>query len=59
MAFHPFSHERQVTLGVSVKTLWRMRTAGDFPAPLTIGRRSKRWRQETVEAYIQKQEGGR
>ncbi len=46
-------------LGVSIKTLWRMRTAGDFPAPLTIGRRSKRWRPETVEAYIQKQEGAR
>lgn len=46
-------------LGVSVVTLWRMRTAGDFPEPMTIGRRSKRWRPETVEAYIERQEGAR
>ncbi len=46
-------------LGVSVVTLWRMRTAGDFPEPMTIGQRSKRWRPETVEAYIERQEGAR
>jgi len=46
-------------LGVSVKTLWRMRTAGDFPQPMTIGRRSKRWRSEEVDAYIEKQSGAR
>lgn len=46
-------------LGVSVKTLWRMRASGEFPQPMTIGRRSKRWRPEDVEAYIRKQEGAR
>ncbi|WP_427024850.1 helix-turn-helix transcriptional regulator [Aureimonas ureilytica] len=43
-------------LGVSIKTLWRMRTAGDFPALLTISRRSKRWRPEIVETYIEELE---
>ena len=52
---HPLMSADDVAqrLGVSVVTLWRMRTAGEFPAPMTIGRRLKRWRPEDVEAYIE------
>ena len=52
---HPLMSTEDVAqrLSISVKTLWRMRTAGEFPAPLTIGRRLKRWRPEDVEAYIE------
>lgn len=46
-------------LGVSVKTVWRMRAAGEFPQPITIGRTSKRWPMEDVEAYIAKKVGAR
>lgn len=38
-------------LGISVRSVWRLSSAGDFPSPVSIGR-SKRWARQAIEAYI-------
>jgi predicted DNA-binding transcriptional regulator AlpA len=38
--------------GVSKRTLRRWWQAGDFPAPLRIGRRSIRWRLSDLQNFI-------
>lgn len=38
-------------LSVSVRTLWRMRDAGELPAPIKIGR-LVRWRKEAVDHWF-------
>lgn len=44
---------------LGVRTIWRHVSTGDFPAPLTIGRRLKRWNRESIERWIAaKAEGG-
>lgn len=38
-------------LRVSVRTLWRLRSAGKLPRPLRIGH-SIRWRADEIDAWI-------
>jgi len=38
-------------MGVSVRTLWRMLSAGKVPSPLRIGRNT-RWRASELTAWI-------
>ncbi len=38
-------------LNVSLRTLWRLRSAGDVPAPLTIGA-TVRWRVDELRKFI-------
>jgi predicted DNA-binding transcriptional regulator AlpA len=45
-------------LGISLPELDRLRAGGRLPRPdLTLGRRSPRWRSETIRAYLER--GGR
>jgi predicted DNA-binding transcriptional regulator AlpA len=40
-------------LACDVRTLDRMRSSGRFPAPdLVVGRRSPRWRAETIREWL-------
>jgi len=38
-------------LQVSLRTLWRMRSAGDLPTPLRVGA-AVRWRKEEIIRWI-------
>lgn len=38
-------------LGVSIRTLWRLRAAGKLPHPIRLGG-SVRWRPEDIQAWI-------
>ncbi len=39
--------------GCSRASIWRWLKAGKLPAPITVGDRSKRWRQSDVERFIE------
>ncbi|MGH8191184.1 MAG: helix-turn-helix transcriptional regulator [Rhodanobacteraceae bacterium] len=39
-------------LAVSPRQVWRMSTTGQFPQPITIGLRCKRWRAGEVEQFL-------
>jgi len=39
------------TLGIGVRSVWRLTSAGELPAPISVGR-SKRWERRTIEAYV-------
>lgn len=45
-------------LGISRTTLWRMERSAEFPAGLMIGKRSKRWREEDIDAFVERCMGG-
>lgn len=47
--------EVAVILGVSKRTIYRLVSAGEFPAPIRI-RASSRWRRSTVNAWIAERE---
>lgn len=38
-------------LGISVRSVWRLTSAGELPGPITLGR-SKRWARRTIEEYV-------
>ena len=38
-------------LGVSVRTVWSLRSAGEIPEPVKIGSRT-RWKRSEIETYI-------
>ena len=42
-------------LGVSPRHVWRMADADDFPRPLAIGAKLKRWPRSVVLAWIEAQ----
>ncbi|AWK86543.1 helix-turn-helix transcriptional regulator [Azospirillum thermophilum] len=44
--------EVRMMLGVSRTTLWRMRCAGRFPAPIQMGTRSVRYRRSDVVGWV-------
>jgi predicted DNA-binding transcriptional regulator AlpA len=39
------------SLGISVRTLWRLRNGGKLPRPVQLGR-SLRWRADEIEKWI-------
>ena len=45
-------------LNISRTTLWRLERSAEFPAGLMIGKRSKRWREEDVDAFVAQCMGG-
>jgi excisionase family DNA binding protein len=46
-------------IGVHFKTLYRMVVKGEFPAPLNLGHRTKRFRRADVEAWVETFKTGR
>jgi excisionase family DNA binding protein len=44
-------------LRVSVRSVERMNTRGDLPAPVAVGR-SRRWNKAAVLQYLQHRQGG-
>ncbi|MEO1583760.1 MAG: helix-turn-helix domain-containing protein [Planctomycetota bacterium] len=38
-------------LGVSVRTVWSLRSAGEIPAPIKFGN-TTRWRRSEIESHI-------
>lgn len=46
------AEEVAALLGVSLRTIWRMRERGQLPHPLRLGRQTLRWRREDVEQWI-------
>lgn len=50
------SHQIAALLGISKRTLERLRSSGEFPAPdLRLGPRILRWRSSTVRAWLEAQ----
>lgn len=45
---------RQVAglLQVHVRTVWRMAAAGEIPKPITIGRKTVRWRASDIQRFL-------
>jgi excisionase family DNA binding protein len=39
-------------LQISVSSLWRGVAAGRIPAPVTVGKRSTRWKQSALQAWL-------
>ena len=39
-------------LSVSVRTIWRMRDAGELPQPVRLGNKLVRWQRRDIETYI-------
>jgi predicted DNA-binding transcriptional regulator AlpA len=42
-------------LGVSPRHVWRMADAGEFPRPVAVGSKLKRWPRAVVLAWIEAQ----
>ena len=42
-------------LGVSPRHVWRMSDAGDFPKPVPVGAKLKRWPRSVVLAWVESQ----
>jgi predicted DNA-binding transcriptional regulator AlpA len=42
-------------LGVSPRHVWRMADAGEFPRPVAVGAKLKRWPRSVVLAWIESQ----
>lgn len=40
-------------LSIGETTLWRMEKRGEFPKPIVLGRRCKRWRSSDIENFIE------
>jgi predicted DNA-binding transcriptional regulator AlpA len=40
-------------LSVSVRTVWRMRDAGQLPRPVRVASKMVRWRRSDIESFIQ------
>jgi excisionase family DNA binding protein len=38
-------------VGLSVRTVWRLAAAREFPAPVRVGR-ATRWRRADIEAWV-------
>lgn len=36
----------------SVRSIWRMRSARQLPAPIRVGQGAVRWRKQDIEAWI-------
>lgn len=45
-------------LSMSVRTVWRLRSAGCLPKPIRIGR-SVRWDRADIERWVDELKGGR
>jgi len=46
-------------LSLHPRTIWRMVSAGDLPAPIGIGRRAKRWRLVDLQTWMDQQAGSK
>jgi len=44
-------------LGIAERTVWRYRSSGELPAPVSIGG-ATRWRLTDIQAFIDEQIGG-
>ena len=41
-----------VTIGLSRMSVYKLRKAGDFPEPVTLGKGAIRWRESELTAWI-------
>ena len=39
-------------VALSRMAVWKLRKAGDFPAPITLGKGALRWKQSEIAAWI-------
>ena len=39
-------------LGLSTRTVWKLSSKGEFPRPLTVGQKARRWPAADVDAYV-------
>lgn len=46
--------EVQARIGLASSTLYEMTAAGEFPAPIPIGRQAVAWLESEVDAWIKK-----
>lgn len=42
-------------LGISTRHLWRMADSGQFPRPISLGLKLKRWSRSVVERWLAEQ----
>ena len=40
------------SVGLSRDSVYKLRKAGDFPAPVTLGKGALRWKQSEIAAWI-------
>ncbi|THD82416.1 AlpA family phage regulatory protein [Aliigemmobacter aestuarii] len=40
-------------IGIDFNTLWRWRKAGTFPTPIRISRKTLRWREDEILAWME------
>lgn len=45
-------------LGLGVRTVWRLASAGEIPRPIAVGR-SARWLESELAAWIKERQAGR
>ena len=43
-------------LGISRTTIWRLVKGGDFPKPISLGKRAKGWRREDIDEWVRSRE---
>lgn len=51
--FIPPHEVQQITGGLSLATLWRMRRRGEFPEPVSVSPGRKAWRESDIERWMQ------
>lgn len=49
--------EVKATVGLSTATIYRLIRAGDFPAPIKLGKNSSGWIAADVQAWIMRRAG--
>jgi excisionase family DNA binding protein len=48
------SQQVAAALGISVRTLWRLVSGGNFPQPVRYNRKLVRWKASDLRAYLEK-----
>lgn len=49
--------EVKATVSLSTATIYRLIKAGDFPAPIKLGKHASGWLESAVQTWIQKKAG--
>lgn len=49
--------EVKTSVGLSTATIYRLIKAGDFPAPIKLGKHASGWLESAVQTWIQKKAG--
>lgn len=46
-------------MGLSRRTVERMRAAGELPRPMIVGKRTARWKRSTIDAWVERRQAAR